>query len=51
MMALVSFTLQRELRISMQKPRLLGYWPAGFISTGFYLSKIVQVLGQCFLNA
>ena len=48
MRALASFTLQRKLRTNMRRAQLLGYspqpgclgWPAGFISTGFYSSKI-----------
>ena len=51
--ALLSFTLQRKLCaiiiwVSMRRARLLDYWlrlacsdwPAGFISTSFYLSKV-----------
>ena len=50
MKALVSFTSQRNLCTNMRRMRLLGYslqsacsgWPAGFMSTCFYLSKMQQ---------
>ena len=50
MRALVPFTLQRNMRTNMCRTRLLGCspqptysgWPAGFISTCFYLSNYLR---------
>ena len=52
MRALVSFTLQRELRTNMRRTQLLSYspqpsclvWPACFIFTCFYSSQHISGL-------